>query len=208
MHKKNKVLAIGAHADDIEFYAGGSLLLNRDKIELVMVIATDGRHGHDGSKKGTLIIEERKQEQQKAAEILGAKKIIHMGFEDSRLEYKIREYKQRLLEIINSFEPDLIYTFDPEKQHSLHEDYHPDHRVIAEASLDVILIDATLPSLGGKHRGRPKLFLYNSKATNCRVEIGQVWNQKRNLLSCFESQRKVIESQANLLKKVENFFCY
>lgn len=208
MHKRTKVLAIGAHADDIEFYAGGSLLLNRDKIELVMVIATDGRHGHDGSKRGAQIVEERKQEQQRAAEILGAKETIHMGFEDSRLEYVVREYKQRLLEIINSFEPDLIYTFDPEKQHSLHEDYHPDHRVIAEASLDVILIDATLPSLGGKNKNRAKIFLYNPKAINYRVKIEQVWNQKRDLLTCFESQKAVIENQANFLKKVENFFCY
>lgn len=210
MQKKIKVLALGAHADDIEFYAGGSLLLDKDKNELLIVVATDGRHGHNElfDNLNQQVVLQRQLEQKDSARILGAKRTINFGFEDSKLELYLPAYKQKLLKLIVEFQPEKIYCFDPEKQYKIHEDYHPDHRALATASLDVILIDSTLPSLGGISRYRPEIFLYNSYQKNHSVEIKSVWQKKYKLLTCFKSQREVLEKQKGSLKSVEEFFKY
>lgn len=210
MQKKTKVLALGAHADDIEFYAGGSLLLDKDKNELWIAVATDGRHGSDRFQDGLerKVILQRQREQKNSARILEAKKIINFGFEDSKLELWLQEYKQKLLKLVVEFLPERIYCFDPEKQYKVHEDYHPDHRALATASLDVLLIDATLPSLGGVCKYRPEIFLYNAYQKNHIVNIKRAWQEKCQLLKSFKSQRQVLEKQKASLRFVEEFFRY
>lgn len=62
-----KILAIGAHPDDIEFYAGGTLAQKAaEGYEVTFVVATDGRHGSYDGTSIEEIIEIRRREQEEA----------------------------------------------------------------------------------------------------------------------------------------------
>lgn len=183
-----KIVAIGAHPDDIEYYAGGTLsqmAASGDK--LILVIATDGRYGSP-DKDPINLVHIRQLEQQNAANVLGAMKVVNLNYEDGSLENNIQKLKKDLLKILVREKPEIVFTFDPQKQYMIHEDFHPDHRALAVAVLDIILIDYTLPAKVQKKLKRPKIFLYNAYRFNKTVRLGKHLKIKRAALKNFVSQ--------------------
>ena len=70
-----RILAMGAHPDDIEYGCGGTLLLASSMgHEVSLMIMTEGL-GHA----------DRRREQEHAARFLGAKNLIWGGFKDTEL---------------------------------------------------------------------------------------------------------------------------
>lgn len=203
-----KILAIGAHSDDIEFYAGGTLAKMAKDNMVKYVIATDGRNGTHNSFNQSALIKKRKTEQVKAGRIIGVKEVVHWGFEDGELEFNIRGLKKHLLDLFISFKPDVVFGFDPEKQFVVHDDYHPDHRALALATIDVLLIDATLPTKGGESGFRPQIYLFNSLHPNYIEDIRETMNIKTKALVSFASQQEVIEKQVNGKQSKEEFRIY
>ncbi len=154
-----KILAIGAHPDDIEFYAGATLAkLASANNEVVFIVATNGERG------GNVAV--RKVEQERAAKIVGISKLVYLDYPDGGLEYEIKKLKKDLLKIILAEKPQFIFSFDPHNQFVVHPDFHPDHRVLAISVVDVALIDATLAGLT-----RPTLWLYNPYQPNRTVRF-------------------------------------
>jgi len=190
-----KILAIGAHPDDIEFYAGGTLAKMAGEGELIFVIATDGRNGTHDKNNLIKLAQKRRFEQEKAAKIIGAKKIIYLNFKDGGLERETTALKAKILKILLAEKPDLIFTFDPERQFMVHDDFHPDHRTLALAVMDVVLIDSTLPARGGSSTFKPTIYLYNSYKPNKRVAIKKTLNIKLRALRAFVSQDEVLTKQ-------------
>lgn len=184
-----KILAIGAHSDDIEFYAGGTLsrmITSGDSV--VFVVATDGRHGSGDGQNTLNIIQIRQQEQERSAQILGVNKVIHLGYEDGSLESNVQKLKQDLLKVLLEEEPEIVFSFDSHKQYMVHEDFHPDHRTLAVAALDIILIDYTLPGKVSRKLKRPKVFLYNAYRPNKKIQLGKHLQIKQAALKMFASQ--------------------
>jgi LmbE family N-acetylglucosaminyl deacetylase len=185
-----KIVAIGAHPDDIEFYAGAMLIkLAAEGNEVVFVVVTNGERSADGLK--------RKYEQERASEMVGIKKTIYLEFPDGQLEYQVKELKQSLLKIFLEEKPKIIFSFDPHNQFVVHKDFHPDHRALATAVVDVALIDATLAGLK-----RPKFWLYNPYKPNkkhyCRLHTS------KKFLAVKAHKTQKLESPA----KVEKFRVY
>ena len=115
-----KILAIGAHPDDIEIFMYGflSVCLKRgDKI--YTMIATDGSAGTVFRKKNLKLI--REKEALKGLSKFSKPKFL--GFPDGKLSLHavISEEIKNELKIIK---PDLILTH-------YKEDYHPDHRALS-----------------------------------------------------------------------------
>lgn len=110
------ILAIGAHPDDIEIGCGGTLAKYASYgHHIYLFIATCGGAGGDC----TL----RENEQQEAADILGAKQLFWGGYRDTEIEV----HKNTILkmeEIIKTVRPDNIFI-------NYHDDTHQDHRHIA-----------------------------------------------------------------------------
>lgn len=114
-----KVLAIGAHPDDIEIYCSGTIakhVARGDKC--YFLILTDGSKG--GKK------EVRKKEALKSAQLLGVKRVFFSDFVDTTLRYEPK-LCPAIGKIIKKVKPDRIYT------HNL-SDYHQDHKATAETS--------------------------------------------------------------------------
>lgn len=102
------VLAIGCHPDDIEEFAGGTLLLLKDKgFAITMVVMTRGESG-SRAVKAEEIIKIRDQEARNAAALLGAN-YINLGFADEKLEVKPGNTR-KLVEAIRGVNPVAIFT--------------------------------------------------------------------------------------------------
>ncbi len=73
-----RILAIGAHPDDIEFGCGGTLIkYARQGHEPFLLVMTDGSGGGDGAL--------RQKEQEASARILRASRLIWGGYPDTAL---------------------------------------------------------------------------------------------------------------------------
>ena len=115
-----KVLAIGAHPDDIEIFMFGLLLSYKARNDNIYVaIATDGGAGNilDYSD----IVEVRKKETQNALKVLGDP--YFFNFPDGKLSSCAKAPK-KIKEYIDSISPHIIVTHAP-------EDYHPDHQALS-----------------------------------------------------------------------------
>ncbi len=113
-----KVLAIGAHPDDIELLCAGTLALYRKRGDEVTIC-----HACNGN-KGSLeysseeIARIRRKEAIASAEVISAKSIWG-GFADGEVVVSLRSRIQ-VIDIIRQSDPDLIITHSP-------RDYHSDH---------------------------------------------------------------------------------
>ena len=115
-----KLLAIGAHPDDIEIFMLGLLLACKNRgDEIYTIIATDGSKGNVLTSKD--LKNKRLRETKKALQ--GISNPIMLNFKDGNLSYQ-KEVEKILMNNINNLNPDLIVTHAP-------EDYHPDHKALS-----------------------------------------------------------------------------
>jgi LmbE family N-acetylglucosaminyl deacetylase len=114
-----KILAVGAHPDDIELQCGGTLAMYvKQGHQVFMAVATNGDMGnYDTEPKELARI--REAEFRESCEVLGATP-IWMGYPDELLENTM-EVRLAFVDMIRSVNPDLVIT------HGVN-DYHPDHR--------------------------------------------------------------------------------
>jgi LmbE family N-acetylglucosaminyl deacetylase len=115
-----KILALGCHPDDIEFGCGGTLSKYADAgHEVYMMVMTEG---HAGGDQVT-----RRHEQEKAAEIIGCRRLFWGGYTDTELPLS-RALIQTVEEVIGEIEPAFIFVH-------FGEDTHQDHRVLSQATV-------------------------------------------------------------------------
>jgi LmbE family N-acetylglucosaminyl deacetylase len=140
--KRLAVLAIGAHADDIELGCGGTLLrLARDlpQLELTWVVL---------SAAGA-----RYEEAQAGAQAFGASTVELRDFEDAFFKYgrDVKDY----FETLKRFEPDVVLTHTD-------NDRHQDHRLVCELAWntfrDHLILEYEIPKYDGDF-GSPNVFV-------------------------------------------------
>nr|WP_294858789.1 bacillithiol biosynthesis deacetylase BshB1 [uncultured Fluviicola sp.] len=108
------ILAIGAHPDDVELSAAGTLLKHRSLGFTTGVIdLTQGELGSRGTK------ETRKEEAQAAADILGLSARMNLKMADGFFEHS-EENLRLLIEQIRRFKPSIVLL-------NAVSDRHPDH---------------------------------------------------------------------------------
>ena len=102
-----KVLAVGAHPDDIEILAAGTLFKYREKgAEISICVLTDGSAGHREI-PALRLKQIRKHEAQDAAKFLGAR-FFWMGIKDEIL-FDDQPTRLKLIEIIRRAKPDMMF---------------------------------------------------------------------------------------------------
>ena len=116
-----RVLAIGAHPDDIEIAAGGTLAKMRDAgYQISALVLTQGEKG--GNAKN------RQNEAVSGAEFLGLVDIQVLDCTDTRLMTDAVDVTNAIEAMIKQYKPDIIFT------HSSH-DIHQDHQLVYESTL-------------------------------------------------------------------------
>lgn len=141
-----RVLAVGAHPDDLEILCGGTLArFVQEGHEVVMCNATLGNRGsfvHTSEE----IAEIRLREARRAAEIAGADHVT-LGFTDGEVDATDEGQRAAVVDLVREVRPDLILT------HSV-GDYMSDHNETSRLVFDCSF-HATLPLLetGTPHFG-------------------------------------------------------
>ncbi|MCX8065530.1 MAG: PIG-L family deacetylase [Candidatus Hydrogenedentes bacterium] len=130
-----RILCFGAHPDDAEWYAGGSLVYwASGGHEVYAISVTNGNIGHHIIKKESLA-SVRKREAEESARIGGYKSIV-LDYPDGELVPSI-ELRKHIVKIIRELQADVVITHRP-------VDYHPDHRACGIVIQDAVFL-VTVP---------------------------------------------------------------
>ena len=143
-----RVLAIGAHPDDIELACSGTLAKCVKRGDTVIVChVSSGNLGHVVIPPDELQII-RANEAKSAGNIAGIE-VIWGGFHDLDIYDNNKEARDKIVDIIKYADPDFIITHSP-------DDYMPDHTAVSRLVFDASFT-ATLPNYKTKYNKPAKL---------------------------------------------------
>ena len=193
-----RAITIGAHPDDAEFGAGGTLARwTGAGCQVSMIIVTDGSKGSwDPDISPTDLARVRTAEQIAAAETLGVTgDLIHLDYVDGELEYSLG-LRKRICEWIRRLRPDVVLSHDPWRRYML----HPDHRVSGMATIDGVVAARDhlfYPELGlVKHRPAA-ILLWGADEPDYWEDIGPTFDIKIQALLCHSSQTQTTMNDAS-----------
>ena len=182
-----RVLAIGAHPDDIELACSGTLAKCVKRGDTVIVChASSGNLGHVVIPPEELKII-RANEAKKAGAMAGIE-VIWGGFDDLDIYDNNKEARDKMVDIIKYANPDFIITHSP-------DDYMPDHTAVSRLVFDASFT-ATLPNYKSKYKEPAKLvpiyYMDTLAGVNFNpteyVDISEEIDLKMDMLECHESQ--------------------
>lgn len=183
-----RALGIGAHPDDIEFGAGGTIAnWTAAGCAVTMLIVTDGSKGTwDSDMASDALVATRKQEQLAAATALGITQVRHLDEIDGELEYSTR-LRREMCRQIREVAPDVVLSHDPWQRYQL----HPDHRATGWAVIDGVVSarDHLFYPEQGLDAHRPgALLLWSADEPNHWEDIAETFDAKVSALLCHSSQ--------------------
>jgi LmbE family N-acetylglucosaminyl deacetylase len=142
-----RVLAVFAHPDDVDFGAGGTVARwVAEGLEVAYVIITRGDAGGFDNTPREEMPALRESEQRAAAAALGVKQVTFLdGYHDGVLTSSI-ELRHDITREIRRFRPDRILTSSPLRRWDrMAGPSHPDHLAAGEATTCAIYPDARNP---------------------------------------------------------------
>lgn len=182
-----KVLAIGAHPDDIEIACSGTLAkcVKRGDEVTVCHVST-GNLGHVIIPPDELAVI-RANEAKKAGALAGIK-VVCAGFNDLDIFDNNKAARDKIVDVIKAENPDFIITHNP-------DDYMPDHTAVSRLVFDASFT-ATLPNyksgISGAARLVPIYYMDTLAGVNFQpteyVDISAEIDLKIKMLECHESQ--------------------
>ena len=183
-----RALAIGAHPDDVEFGAGGTLAgWARAGCRIVLVVVTDGSKGTwDRQQSPAALVEQRQAEQRAAAAELGVTDVVFLGHVDGELEYTM-DLRSQIAKLIRTHRPDILLSHDPWARYEI----HPDHRATGWAAVDgaIAARDHLFFPEHGLEAHRPdSLLLWRAAEPDHWEDIAQEFATKLEALLCHRSQ--------------------
>lgn len=181
---KLDILAFGAHPDDVELAASGTLLKHKSLgLKVGIVDLTRGEMGTRGTAS------DRDIEAQDSAKILGLDARENLGLEDAFFEVN-KENKIRVASAIRTYQPDIILA-------PAIKDRHPDHtnagQLVAEAAFIAGLRKLeTVKDGTSQDPWRPKRVFhyiqYNYRTPDFVIDISDHFDQKMDAIRAFKSQ--------------------
>ena len=138
-----RAMIIIAHPDDGEYMASGTLAKwAKAGSEVIYVLCTSGDKGTSDPKiKPSELAATREIEQQNAANVVGAKTVEFLRYEDGVLQNTL-ELRKDIVRQIRKHKPDVIFCQDPTRRYGEWFINHPDHRAAGDAALDAIFPSA------------------------------------------------------------------
>jgi LmbE family N-acetylglucosaminyl deacetylase len=198
------LLVVGAHPDDPEFGAGGTIaVFRRHDAEVHYVVCTDGSKGSkDRALRPADLAARREQEQRDAAAVLGVREVTFLRQEDGALQPTLA-CRRDLARVIRRVRPRVLITHDPWRQSQL----HPDHRAAGFLSTDAFIAARDhlyCPELlldeGLEPYDVPEIWFYAPAEIDHFVDIGEVLEQKIAAVRCHVSQLRDPQGTAERLR--------
>jgi LmbE family N-acetylglucosaminyl deacetylase len=192
-----RALVVSAHPDDVEFGCAGTLAGWADAgADITLCIVTDGSTGtQERDLVGEGLAGIRRKETQRAAEIIGARRVEWLGHRDGYVEYTL-DLRKDIARQFRKHRPHRYIVMDSAPTIESRFVNHPDHRAIALASLDVMLTAGTTPGHFPElldegiepWRGLRELWIMGPGTKPVAVDITPYIDRKIEALMCHESQ--------------------
>jgi LmbE family N-acetylglucosaminyl deacetylase len=170
-----KILAIGAHFDDVELGCGGALAVHAargDEVYVFVATVSGFTNQYDQSVRSS---EVARAEAEEAMKILGVKQMFCGDFKTLQVEF-VDELNVQILRLVEQLGIDQVYAHWT-------GDIHHDHQAVARASLHSC-------------RHVPRLLMYRSNwyhstldfRGNFYVDITEHWEAKEQAISAHKSE--------------------
>lgn len=197
VNKVERVLCFGAHPDDLDFGASGTVAAwTAAGVHVEYCIMTDGDAGGFDARTAEEITETRHAEQRAAAALVGVQTVHFMGERDGFLEPTHSVMKQ-VVELIRQVRPQVVLAMHPERNWDRIQRSHPDHLACGEAVTRAVYPAVENPfaypeleAAGLPAYKLPWLWLYGapSERENHAVDISSVFELKLEALRQHMSQ--------------------
>ncbi|MCM8557462.1 PIG-L deacetylase family protein [Sphingomicrobium sediminis] len=171
MGEPRRILAVGAHPDDLELGCGGTLAKLAASGARIRAIVLS--RGERGLPSGSNL--DRLDETCRALGLLGVQDVVTADFPDTRFAEALTDMIAFLESEIRSFVPERLYTMDD-------GDRHQDHRTVHRASLVAA-------------RSVPQVLTYETPSSGADFvphyfeELGRWLDVKLEAIAAHESQR-------------------
>lgn len=207
---EKRVLAVGAHPDDVEFMCAGLLALLRNaEFEVHIATISSGDCGSMDTDPDTLRTI-RRGEAEDACRVLGA--TYHaLDFNDFSI-YNDDLSNRRVSALLRDVDASIVITHSP-------QDYLSDHETTSTL-VRTACFSASAPNFRtpqtSKRRSSSVPYLFyahpmegvdifgNPIAPHIYVEIGEVFTLKAEMLSCHQSQRNWLRTQHGMDEYIES----
>ena len=181
-----RVLAVGAHPDDLELLAAGTLARYANAgHHVAMCVLTDGDLGSDELDRSTIAYVRRAEAADAAAEI-GAE--LHLLGEPDGFLFDRPDLRRAVVEVFRQTRPDVVITHSP-------QDYHPDHRATSQIVLNCRQLGGCrlLTTTSRAHRTIPAVLFMDTLGgidfhPELWIDITDVIELKRRMLRRHRSQ--------------------
>ncbi|MBM4041580.1 MAG: PIG-L family deacetylase [Planctomycetes bacterium] len=203
MDDNGRILAIGAHPDDVEFKCAGTLSLLRKKgYEIAIATVANGDCGST-EHSSIEIARIRAGEAAESAALLQGR-YIGLGCGDLAISFDM-ETRRKVTNAIREVDPFIVFTHP-------HEDYMADHEITSRLVRDACF-GASIPNYGGygnlpHTNGIPYLFYWDAmegvdylgrpQPVHFYVDVTTEMDVKRAMLACHRSQREWLMRQHGL----------
>ena len=208
MADKKVILAVGAHPDDIDFTASGTVAkFAEEGHDCYYLVCTDGSHGsNDPEMTGTKLIGIRRNEQIEAGKLLGLKEVFFLDHPDTQLDCD-QKLREDIVRVIRTVKPDIVITWDPTMVYVVQSPWgvgsfvnHSDHRACGQATMDAVFPYArdrlTYPqheAAGLAPHAVKELWFVAFDKPNHLIDITDTFEKKCQAIICHASQFADIE---------------
>jgi bacillithiol biosynthesis deacetylase BshB1 len=177
-----EVVAFGAHPDDVELFAGGTIAgLAERGYSTAIVDLTRGERASRGS------VEERAREADAAAQMLGLKLRENLGLPDAGIDAGSAEQLERAVEVLRRLRPELVLI-------PWIEERHPDHEQAGLLLKKAVFFAGVrnYPTTPQLERFVPRQVLHYQMRVRMTpslvVDTSSVWEKKLRAIYCHASQ--------------------
>jgi len=191
-----RVLAVGAHPDDLEILCAGTLAKYAQRGDtVVMCYATNGNQGHfviQPEELGRIRCEEARQ----ATQVIGAE-FLWLDLPDQLVEEDMAT-RRKFIEMVRQARPDMVLTHHP-------DDYIMDHRRVSRLVFEATFV-ATVAHVetGSPHHTKIAPIYYMDSLAGVEflpeeyVDISDTLGAKREMLSKHQSQVQWLKEHDNI----------
>ena len=132
----DRAMVVFAHPDDAEIGSGGVVATwIAAGCEVTYVLCTNGAAGTaDRALMPAELVRQRADEQRAAADAMGVKHVVMLGYPDGELE-DTRQFLGDVVRAIRQYRPHTVFVHDP---HRIHGFQHRDHRNAGIATTDAV----------------------------------------------------------------------
>lgn len=176
---KLDILAFGAHPDDVELFAGGTMAKMASLGYATGIV--DMSRGELGT-RGTPSL--RKQEAAKAAGIIGVKTRENLGFADGDVTVTAGA-RLKVIRVLRKYRPGIVLTH-------YWDDKHPDHANTSRLVAEAVHHSGLAKIKTGQERYRPPTLLFFKLPTNLApsfvVDVSDFVEQRTAAIAAYRSQ--------------------